>query len=219
VSQEPRPLVLHGYWRSGAAYRTRIALNLKGLDCEQRTHDLRTGAQKEAAYTGLNPQGLVPALETPEGLLFQSVAIMEALEEGWPEPPLLPRHGFERATVRAMVGLIACDIHPLNNLRVLKALREDFGADQAQVDAWAGRWITAGFAALEQLVERHGGCWSYGDAPGMVDCCLVPQIYSARRFNVDVAPFPRLLAVDARAAEHPAFAAAHPDGSRRDALA
>ena len=204
-------LVLHGYWRSGTSYRTRIALNLKGLAYEQRTHDLRTGAHKEAGYTAVNPQGLVPALETPVGVLTQSVAIMEALEDGWPEPPLLPRDPHDRALVRSMVGLIACDIHPLNNLRVLKALREDFGADQPQVDAWAGRWITTGFTALEALVARHGAGWCFGKTPGMADCCLIPQIYSAERFNTDLAPFPRLLEIAARAADHPAFAAAHPD--------
>ena len=116
-------LVLHGYWRSGTSYRTRIALNLKGLAYAQQTHDLRTGAHKSAAYLALNPQGLVPALETPDGVITQSLAIMEALEEGWPEPPLLPKDRLARATARAMVDLVACDIHPLNNLRVLKTLR------------------------------------------------------------------------------------------------
>jgi maleylpyruvate isomerase len=206
------PLVLHGYWRSGAAYRVRIALNLKGLPYEQRAHDLRKGEQAAEAYVGLNPQGLVPALQFPDGsVLSQSLAIMEALEDRWPERPILPAAAEEKAIARSMADLIACDIHPLNNLRVLQALRRDFGADQAQVDAWAGRWISDGFAALEALMGRHGGAWTYGDQPGMVDCCLIPQVYSARRFHVDLSPFTRILAVDARAAEHPAFAAAHPD--------
>jgi maleylpyruvate isomerase len=206
------PLVLHGYWRSGAAYRVRIALNLKGLPYEQRAHDLRKGEQAAEAYVGLNPQGLVPALQFPDGsVLSQSLAIMEALEDRWPERPILPGTPVEKAIARSMADLIACDIHPLNNLRVLQALRRDFGADQAQVDAWAGRWISDGFAALEALMGRHGGAWTYGDQPGMVDCCLIPQVYSARRFHVDLSPFTRILAVDARAAEHPAFAAAHPD--------
>ena len=204
-------MILHGYYRSTAAWRVRIALNLKGLTAEHRFHHLRRGEQRDADYTRLNPQGLVPALETPSGVVTQSVAIMEALEDGWPEPPLLPRDPHERALVRSMVGLIACDIHPLNNLRVLKALREDFGADQTQVDAWAARWITAGFTALEALVARHGAGWCFGEAPGMADCCLIPQIYSAERFNADLAAFPRLLEIAARAADHPAFTAAHPD--------
>ena len=209
----PRPFVLHGYWRSSAAYRVRIALNLKGLPFEQRTHDLRKGEQGADPYVALNPQGLVPTLEFPHGSpLTQSVAIMEALEDSWPDPPyLLPDHRAEKATARSMVDLIACDIHPLNNLRVLQALRQDFGADQSQIDAWAGRWITAGFTALEAMIDRHGRGWSYGREPTMVDCCVIPQVYSARRFNVDLSGFPRILAVDARAAEHPAFIAAHPD--------
>ncbi|RZJ02788.1 MAG: maleylacetoacetate isomerase [Brevundimonas sp.] len=204
-------MILHGYWRSGAAYRTRIALNLKGLAYEQRGHDLRTGGQKDPAYVALNPQGMVPALEVDGAVLTQSPAILEWLEEAHPEPPLLPRALADRAHVRAMAALVACDIHPLNNLRVGKALRESFGADQAAVDAWAGRWITPGFEALETLVSQHGAGWSFGDTPTLADCFLIPQIYSARRFNVALDGFPRLLAVNERAAEHPAFAAAHPD--------
>ncbi len=204
-------MILHGYFRSGTSYRTRIALNLKGLSYETRGIDLRTGAQKSDAYLALNPQGMVPALETAEGVLVQSPAILEWLEERHPRPPLLPGTAMDRATVRAMAAVIGCDIHPLNNLRVLKALRSQFEADQAAVDNWAGRWITPGFEALETLVTRHGGGWSYGDTPGLVDCYLIPQIYSARRFNVPLAAFPGLLAIEAAAAEHPAFIAAHPD--------
>lgn len=204
-------MILHGYFRSGTSYRTRIALNLKGLSYETRGIDLRTGAQKSDAYLALNPQGMVPALETTDGVLVQSPAILEWLEERHPRPPLLPDSAMDRATVRAMAAVIGCDIHPLNNLRVLKALRSQFEADQATVDAWAGRWITAGFEALETLVGRHGAGWSFGESPGLVDCYLVPQIYSARRFNVPLEAFPRLLAIEAAAAEHPAFIAAHPD--------
>jgi maleylpyruvate isomerase len=204
-------MILHGYWRSGAAYRTRIALELKGLAYEQAGHDLRAGAQKDAAYVALNPQGMVPALEIGGAVLTQSPAILEWLEEAHPAPPLLPDDALGRAHVRAMAALIGCDIHPLNNLRVGKALRESFGADQAAVDAWAARWIVSGFEALEALVARHGAGWCFGDAPTLADCYLIPQIYSARRFNVSLDAFPRLLAIDEAAAAHPAFIAAHPD--------
>lgn len=204
-------MILHGYWRSGAAWRTRIALNLKGLAYDQQGVDLRQGVQRSAAFMALNPQGMVPALEVEDVVLTQSPAILEWLEEAYPSPPLLPAGAVERAQVRAMAALVGCDIHPLNNLRIGKALRETFGADQAAIDAWAARWIQSGFAALETLVARHGAGWSFGDAPTLADCYLIPQIYSARRFNVALDDYPRLLAVDAAAAGHPAFAAAHPD--------
>ena len=204
-------MILHGYWRSGTSYRTRIALNLKGLAYETAPVDLRTGAQTSDAYRALNPQGLVPALETDDGLvLTQSPAILEWLEETCPTPALLPSLPADRAVVRAMAALIGCDIHPLNNLRVLKAVRA-LGADQAGVDAWAGRWILDGFAALEALVVRHGEGWCFGAAPTLADCYLMPQLYSARRFNVDLAAFPRLLEIEARAEVHPAFIAALPE--------
>ena len=204
-------MILHGYWRSGAAWRARIALALKGLDYDQQGVDLRTGAQRSEAFVALNPQGMVPALEVDGAVLTQSPAILEWLEEVHPQPPLLPADALARARVRAMAALIGCDIHPLNNLRVGKALRETFGADQPAVDAWAARWIAPGFAALEAMVARDGAGWCFGDAPTLADCYLVPQVYSARRFNVPLEAFPRLLAVDAAAAAHPAFAAAHPD--------
>ena len=204
-------MILHGYWRSGAAYRTRIALALKGLSYEQQGIDLRTGAQRSAAFVALNPQGMVPALEVDGAVLTQSPAILEWLEETHPAPALLPADPVDRAHVRAMAALIGCDIHPLNNLRVGKTLRETFGADQAAVDAWAARWIVPGFEALEALVDRHGAGWCFGDTPTLADCYLIPQIYSARRFNVPLESFPRLLAIEAAAARHPAFIAAHPD--------
>ena len=204
-------MILHGYWRSGTSYRTRIALNLKSLTHEQAGVDLRVGDQKSEAYLTLNPQGLVPALEIDGAVLTQSPAILEWLEETHPEPPLLPSDPVARAQVRAMAALVACDIHPLNNLRVLNALKRDFGADQAALDAWAGRWITAGFEALEALIARHGRGWCFGNAPTLADCCLIPQVYSARRFNTPLDAFPRILDIDARAAGHPAFRAAHPD--------
>ena len=204
-------MILHGYWRSGAAYRVRIALALKGLAYETQGHDLRTGAQKAADYVALNPQGMVPALQIDGAVLTQSPAILEWLEETPPQPPLLPSDPLSRARVRAMAALIACDIHPLNNLRVGKSLREDFGADQAAVDAWAARWIVPGFTALEALIERDGQGWCFGDTPTLADACLIPQIYSAHRFNVPLDAYPRLLAIDAAAQAHTAFIAAHPD--------
>lgn len=201
---------LHGYWRSGAAYRVRIALALKGLEYQQVNHDLRRGAQAAADYAALNPQRLVPALEADGALLTQSGAILEWLEERRPTPPLLPADAIGRATVRAMVATIVADIHPLHNLRVLTALREDLGADEAAVGRWAARWIGDGLAALEVAVARHGGGFAYRDAPTLADCCLVPQLYSAERFGVDLAPYPRLVAAAARAAALPGVAAAHP---------
>ena len=204
-------MILHGYWRSGTSYRTRIALNLKGLTYEQRGVDLREGDQRSAAYLRLNPQGLVPSLEVDGTVLTQSPAILEWLEETYPTPPLLPTDPVARAQVRAMAALIGCDIHPLNNLRVGKALREDFGADQAAVDAWAAHWIAPGFAALESLVAEYGNGWCFGDAPTLADCYLIPQLYSARRFNVDTTAWPSLTAIETHALAQPAFAAAHPD--------
>lgn len=203
-------MILHSYWRSGAAYRTRIALNLKGLEYEQHDVDLRARAHKTPAYLALNPQGMVPALEVEGAVLTQSVAILEWLEEAYPAPALLPTALLDRARVRAMAALIGSDIHPLNNLRVLGAVR-GLGADQAAVDAWASGWIAAGFDALEQMVARDGAGWSFGDAPTLVDCYLIPQLYSARRFNVDLTPWPKLLSVEQVAETHPAFIAAHPD--------
>ena len=204
-------MILHGYWRSGASYRVRIALNLKGVAYDQAPHDLRQGEQKSGDYLSLNPQGMVPALEVDGQVLTQSPAILEWLEETHPQPVLLPGDARDRATVRAMAALIGCDIHPLNNLRVLSSLRRDFDADQTTVDAWAARWIAPGFDALQALVERHGAGWSFGDAPTLADCYLIPQLYSARRFNIDLTPWATLLAVEKRVSAHPAFAAAHPD--------
>jgi maleylpyruvate isomerase len=205
-------MILHNYWRSGTSYRTRIALNLKGLAYEQRTYDLRAGVQNEAGYKALNPQMLVPALETDDGaLLTHSPAILEWLEERFPEPPLLPAGADKRATVRAMAALIGCDIHPLNNLRVLGQLRTEFGADSAAVKQWTARWIGDGFAALDTLIERHGGRFAYGDTPTLIECYLVPQLYSAERFEVDVSPYPRLLAAANAARALPEVEAAHPD--------
>jgi len=204
-------ITLHGYWRSSAAYRTRIALNLKGLPYDTVTYDLRLGAQASPGYAALNAQRLVPTLQTEQGLLSQSPAILEWLDEAYPAPPLLPADPWDRAQVRAMAALVACDVHPLNNLRVLKALRQDFTASESQVQAWIARWITEGFTGLEILIGRQGDGWSYGASPTLADCHLVPQIYSARRFSVDLTAFPAICAIEARAAYHPAFQAAHPD--------
>ena len=185
-------LVLHGYWRSGTSYRTRIALNIKHLAYEQAPVDLRAGVQKSDAYLAFNPQGLVPALETPDGVLIQSSAILEWLEERYPDPPLLPREPGGRAVVRAMAMAVACDIHPLNNLRVLKYLKHPLGHEQATIDSWIGHWITEGFAALETMIARHGGRFAFGDTLTLADCHLVPQAYAAERYGVDCSAFPRL---------------------------
>jgi maleylpyruvate isomerase len=204
-------LRLHGYWRSTASYRVRIALGLKGIAYETAAYDLRAGAHKEPAYLGLAPHGLVPALETDEGVILESPAILEWLEERHPEPSLLPQDLMGRAVVRSMAALVACDIHPLNNLRVLKALREAFAADQGAIDAWIDRWVGEGFAALETLVARHGRGFAYGDRPTLADCVLVPQVYSAERFKLDMTPFPAIRAAAERARGLAAVQAAHPD--------
>jgi maleylpyruvate isomerase len=204
-------LVLHGYWRSTAAYRVRIALALKGVAFEQAAHNLRLGAQHDAEYLALAPQGLVPALETQDGVLTQSLAILEWLEDRFPTPALLPVQPGARAIVRAMAATVACDIHPLNNLRVLNALRTDFSASEDQVEAWVARWVGEGFTALEVLVGRHGGAFAFGDSPSFADCCLVPQVYAARRFKADLRAFPGIVDIDQRAGALEAFATAHPD--------
>jgi maleylpyruvate isomerase len=202
---------LHGYWRSGTSYRTRIALNLKGLAYEQVTHDLRRGEQGAPAYRALQPQGLVPALEIDGQVLIQSPAILEWLEETHPLPPLLPADSQGRAVVRAMAAMVGCDIHPLNNLRVLKSLRGDLGADEAQVSQWITRWIDQGFAALEGLVARHGRGFCHGDTPTLADCYLVPQVYAAQRFGVPLDPFPAIRQIADTAQNLPPFANAAPE--------
>ena len=204
-------LRLHGYWRSTASYRVRIALALKGLHAESVPHDLRAGAQRAPDYLALAPQGLVPALEVGGLALTQSLAIMEWIEEDAPEPPLLPPTAAGRAIVRGMTALIACDIHPLHNLRVLQALRSEFGASEAQVNQWIARWVSAGLVALEPLVARHGQGFAFGSQPSLADCCLVPQLYAARRFGVDVKPYPRVMQAGERVAGLPGVEAAHPD--------
>lgn len=202
-------LVLHSAWRASAPYRVRIALNLKGVPYDYAAVDLAGGQQHSPAYRQLNPQGLTPALELDGEVLTQSLAILEWLEETHPEPPLLPRDPLGRAKVRMMMGVVACDIHPVNNLRILQALTKA-GLDEAARRAWAQRWIHDGFAVLEPMIARHGRGFAFGDTPTLADCCLIPQVYNSTRFEVDLAPYPHIAAVVRRAAEHPAFQAAEP---------
>lgn len=203
-------LVLHSAKRASAPYRVRIGLNLKGLAFDLRPVDLVANAHQTEDYRNLNAQALVPTLEVDGRPLTQSLAILEWLDEVFPEPSLLPTDPFERATVRAMAEIIACDIHPLNNLRILRALTA-LEISEQQRNAWVARWISNGFSALEPMVARHGGAYAFGDKPGLVDCLLVPQVFNAGRFNVDLSPFPAIQAAAAHAAQHPAIAAAHPD--------
>ena len=205
-------MIVHGYSRSSAAYRLRIALNLKGLDAAFHSVHLRRGDQQSEAYRALNPQGLVPALETDDGaVLTQSLAIIEWLDETHPEPALLPRDPVGRAHARAFALVIACDIHPLQNLRVLRHLKRALGQDEAGLDAWCRHWIAPGLAACEALVSREpGAAFAFGPGPGLAEIVLVPQMYSADRFGLDLAPYPRLRALRALCEALPAFAAAHP---------
>jgi maleylacetoacetate isomerase/maleylpyruvate isomerase len=203
--------VLHSYWRATAPYRVRIALNLKGLAYDYAPVNLLAGEQRAEPYLGLNPQALTPTLVLEDGrVLTQSIAILEWLEEAHPVPPLLPADPLERAAVRTMVGVVACDIHPLNNLRVQQQLTE-LGVDPAGRSVWTKRWIEDGFSALEPLIARHTAGFAFGAEPTLADCVLVPQVYSAERYDVDLSPFPAICAVAARCAAHPAFQAALPD--------
>ncbi len=202
---------LHGYFRSSASYRVRIALNLKGQAVEHLPHHLRKGEQRAPDYLALNPQGLVPALVDDEGhVLTQSLAIIEWLDEVWPTPPLLPSDPFARARVRAFAQAIACDIHPVQNLKVLARLRA-LGIDEAEVTAWAAWANRDGLAACEALIRNERGPFCFGEAPTLADLCLVPQLANARRFGVDVDAFPRLLQAESAAKALPSFADAAPD--------
>jgi maleylacetoacetate isomerase/maleylpyruvate isomerase len=200
---------LHSAWRATAPYRVRIGLALKDVDYDYIPVDLIAGQQREPAYKAVNPQGLTPALDIGDRILTQSLAILEWLEEEYPGPPILPGTALDRATVRAMALIVACDIHPLNNTRVGRQLNK-MGIDQPGILAWSQRWIVDGFDALEPMVAKHGKGFAFGDTPTMADCCLIPQVYSSQRFEVDLAPYPAIRAVAERAAEHPAFQAAHP---------
>lgn len=203
-------LTLYSFWAATAPYRVRIGLALKGLDFDIVPVDLRAGDQHGEAYRARNPQGLAPALETDGGdLLTQSLAILEWLEETHPSPALLPPDALGRARVRAMAAIVACDIHPLNNLRVHRAL-QGLEVSREDVAAWSARWVSDGFDALEAMVLRHGRGFAYGDAPTLADCLLIPQVYAAARYDLDMSSWPALKAVAERASGHPAFEAAHP---------
>jgi maleylpyruvate isomerase len=204
-------LLLHDYWRSTAGYRVRIALALKGIDYARAPRNLLAGEQDDPAYRAVNPQGLIPALEVDGTILTQSMAILEWLEERHPAPPLLPATPEDRAIVRGMAAMITADIHPLNNLRVLRRLRRTLGHTQPEIDAWMAHWMAEGFAALETLVAQHGDGFAFGDTPTFVDCVLVPQLYSAGRFGVDVTPYPRLTAAADRLLALDAVQAARPE--------
>ena len=204
---------LYDFFRSSAAYRVRIALNLKGLAPEREFVHLRKGAQRGEGYLAVNPQGLVPALVTDDGtVLTQSLAIVEYLDETVPAPPLLPREPIERARVRSLAQAIACDIHPIDNLRVLRYLLHTVGVEEAQKDAWYKYWIDVGLEALEIAVSRDAatGRFCHGDSPTLADVCLVPQLANARRVDMDLSPYPTLVRIDAECQKLPAFAAAAP---------
>jgi maleylacetoacetate isomerase len=203
--------VLYDYWRSSAAYRVRIALNLKGVEYESRQVDLRNDEQKSDEYRALNPQGLVPMLEIDGHRLTQSLAIINYLDVRFANQPLIPASAAERAHVVAMAMAVACDIHPLNNLRVLKYLKNEFGRSQEEVDAWYVHWISEGLPPLEEMAKPQAGKFLFGDAPTGADVCLVPQLYNARRFNVPLDAYPTLLRAEENANTLEAFAAAHPD--------
>ena len=208
-------LKLHGYWRSSAAYRVRIALNLKGLAYEQvPVHLIRDGGeQHRPEYAATNPQRLVPVLQHGQRMIRQSLAIIEYLDELWPDPPVLPIAPRERARARALALLVACDIHPLNNLRVLQYLEREYNAPLSERDAWIRHWIEDGFRAFEALLveDLSRGEFCEGESPGIADCCLIPQVYNARRFGVNLDPYPNIRRIDAACLALPAFDAARPE--------
>jgi maleylacetoacetate isomerase len=203
---------LHGYYRSSAAFRVRAALALKGIAYELVPHHLRKGEQRAPDYLALQPQGFVPTLEIDGHVLIQSMAIIEYLDATRHEPPLLPRDEPGRARVRALAQLVACDIHPVDNLRVLNRLRRELGQDEAIVAAWYNHWIAEGFEALERLLagSPDTGRFCHGDAPGLADLCLVPQVVNARNFKLDLAPYPTIRRIFDTCLELPAFEQAMP---------
>ena len=204
---------LFGFSRSSAAFRVRIALNLKGLAYEDAFIHLRRGDQRQDDYLSINPQGLVPTLEIDGHRLIQSMAIVEYLDETHPEPPFLPPDAAGRARVRALADIVACDIHPINNLRVLRYLSRPLGHDQAAIATWYNHWIAAGFAAFEQLLvaDRRTGDFCDGDRPGLADIALAPQAVNSERYRLDLSPYPTLARIYANCMRLDAFANAHPD--------
>ena len=201
----------YDYGRSSAAYRVRIALRLKGLSCETIPISLLDGTQNSAGYRSLNPTGLVPSLDTGHGILGQSLAIIEYLDECHPEPPLLPAMPFARARCRALALQVACDIHPLNNLRVLNYLTGELKIGEKQKNRWYHHWLKQGLGPLEQQLSGNDSRYCCGDTPTLADICLVPQLYNARRFKLDLAPYPRLGAIELACHQLEAFRLAHPD--------
>jgi maleylacetoacetate isomerase len=204
---------LYGFFRSSAAFRVRIALNLKGLSYEAMSIHLRRNDQAKPEYRNVNPQGLVPALEIDGRTLIQSLAIIDYLDETHPEPPLLPPDPADRARVRALAEIVACDIHPINNLRVLRYLAHTYGRNDADIAGWYNHWIGAGFEALEALVagDPRTGSFCHGDRPGLAEVALVPQVVNAERYTLDMTPYPTIGRIFANCMQLPAFQAAHPD--------
>lgn len=203
---------LYGYYRSSAAYRVRIALNLKGLDYEQIAVNLLEGEDQSGHYREINPQGLVPVLEVEGHRLSQSMAILEYLEESHPEPPLLPRDPLQRAAARSLANVIACDIHPLNNLRVLKYLQQELEVNDDARNQWYRHWIEEGFTAFEQRLEAYGSSdFCLGQQPGLADVLLIPQVYNARRFKVDMRRFPRIEQIEQHCLQRDSFIRAIPE--------
>jgi maleylpyruvate isomerase len=204
---------LFGFFRSSAAFRVRIALNLKGLAHEDSFIHLRRGDQRGGDYLGVNPQGLVPALETDGHTLIQSMAIVEYLDETHPDPPFLPPDPAGRARVRALAAIVACDIHPINNLRVLRYLSRPLGHDQASIETWYNYWIASGFEALERLLaaDRRTGEFCDGDRPGLADIALIPQVVNSERYRLDLSPYPTITRIYATCMKLDSFAAAHPN--------
>ena len=203
--------VLYDYYRSSAAYRVRIGLNLKGIDYESRPVNLLESQQKSDEYRALNPQGLVPLLEIDGRRLTQSLAILGYLDQRYPNRPFLPTAAADRAQVVGMAMVVACDIHPLNNLRVLRYLKNELGQPQDAIDGWYRHWISQGLPALEAMAAPTAGKFLYGDAPTGADICLVPQLYNARRYDVPLDDYPTLLRAEENANKLDAFAKAHPD--------
>jgi maleylacetoacetate isomerase len=206
------PATLHGYFRSSAAFRVRIALNLKGVPYDSVPHHLRKNEQRSPEYLARNPQGLVPTLEMDGFRLFQSLAIIEYLDETVPDPPFLPQDPAGRARVRALAQIVACDIHPIDNLRVLRYLRHQFKQDEQAVQTWYNHWIKEGFEALEAVLRSSSetGAFCHGDAPSLADICLVPQVVNSQNFKLDLSPYPTIQQIYAEAVKLPAFEKAFP---------